>query len=520
MTNKRLRKTQTNLYFIYLWLMKSNVGGKFQPQFNWSITSRCLLLYFQLLILLISSTTYGQSPFSNHYYFSNKFIAAQSILQNNDGTYLFVGSADTIVAGASGSQSGILKKLDSNGNLLWTQYYNFANAYNLSFNKIKKTLDGNYVVVGVIDYGFGVGPTFQDVFFAKLDTMGNTLWMKSYGGIATDIGFDVKELSNGDFLIQSSFGVLVNQDIFNAFQLIKTNAFGDSLWTQLYYHFDGLEQFPVAADQTSDQGFCSVGMKLTANSETVGYIVKTDSTGLEHWNLVIDSTINNELIGVTAGTNTFTVFGNRNIGTAEEPFLAELDLLGNINWMKTINEPNVHLSSVTKTYDNGNALTGVEMLGINSKVILIKIDSSGNKLWKKSFPQLNIDMPTDIRQTLDSGYIITGNTYDNLSYYIFALKTNDSLSVTFVSTELLATNISVFPNPVHQLLELKLNDFDIKTIQSIAITDILGSEVIMANQFDLLNKSIDVTSIESGLYFLKLIFANKQEPKLIKFVKL
>ena len=71
--------------------------------------------------------------------------------------------ADTSVAGAAGSQSGILKKLDSNGNLLWSQYYNFPNAYNLSFNKIKKTLDGTYVVVGVIDYGFGVGPTFQDV---------------------------------------------------------------------------------------------------------------------------------------------------------------------------------------------------------------------------------------------------------------------------------------------------------------------------------------------------------------------
>ena len=88
--------------------------------------------------------------------------------------------ADTSVAGAAGSQSGILKKLDSNGNLLWSQYYNFPNAYNLSFNKIKKTLDGNYVVVGVIDYGFGVGPTFQDVFFAKLDTLGNILWMKNF----------------------------------------------------------------------------------------------------------------------------------------------------------------------------------------------------------------------------------------------------------------------------------------------------------------------------------------------------
>lgn len=502
--------------------MKKSVEDKFQMLRIQRIASSFFYHYFLLLIILISSITKGQSPFSNHYYFPNKFISSQSIVQNNDGTYLLVGSADTSVAGASGSQSGILKKLDSNGNLLWTQYYNFPNAYNLSFNRIKSTLDGKYVVVGVIDYGFSVSPTFQDVFFAKLDTLGNILWMKNYGSIATDIGFDVKELSNGDFLIQSSFGVLVNQDIFNAFQLIKTNAVGDSLWTHQYYNFDGLEQYPLAADETSDQGFCSVGMKLTANSETVGYIVKTDSAGNEQWNLVIDSVINNELIGVIAGTNTITVFGNKNIGTIEEPFLAELDLLGSINWMKTINEPNVHLSSVTKTFDHGYALTGVEMLGINSKVILIKLDGLGNKLWKKSFPQLNIDMPSEIKQTLDSGYIITGNTYDNsiLSYYIFALKTDDSLNVTSVPTELFASNISVFPNPVHQLLELRLNDIDMNTIQSITITDVLGSEVMMANQYDLLNKSIDVTSIKTGLYFLKLTFVNKQQPKLIKFVKL
>ena len=486
------------------------------------IASSFFFYYFLLVIILISYTANGQSSFSNHYYFPNKFISSQSILQNNDGTYLLVGMADTSVAGAAGSQSGILKKLDSNGNLLWSQYYNFPNAYNLSFNKIKKTLDGNYVVVGVIDYGFGVGPTFQDVFFAKLDTLGNILWMKNYGGIGTDIGFDVKELSNGDFLIQSSFGVLVIQNVFNAFQLIKTNAFGDSIWTQPYYHFDGIEQFPLAADQTSDQGFCSVGMKLTGNSETVGYIVKTDSLGVEQWNLVIDSAINNELIGVTAGTNTFTVFGNRNIGTVEEPFLAELDLVGNVNWIKTINEPNVHLSSVTKTYDNGYALTGVEMLGATSKVILIKVDNLGNKLWKKSFPQLNIDMPSDIKQTLDSGYIITGNTYDNssLSYYIFALKTDDSLSVTSVPTESFASNIAVFPNPVHQLLELKMNDVDISTIQSMMITDVLGNEIMVATHNNLLNKTIDVSSIKSGLYFLQLTFVNKQEPELINSVKL
>ena len=64
------------------------------------IASSFFFYYFLLVIILISYTANGQSSFSNHYYFPNKFISSQSILQNNDGTYLLVGMADTSVAGA------------------------------------------------------------------------------------------------------------------------------------------------------------------------------------------------------------------------------------------------------------------------------------------------------------------------------------------------------------------------------------------------------------------------------------
>ena len=51
------------------------------------------------------------------------------------------------------------------------------------------------------------------------------------------------------------------------------------------------------------------------------------------------------------------------------------------------------------------------------------------------------------------------------------------------------------------------------------ITDVLGNEIMVATHNNLLNKTIDVSSIKSGLYFLQLTFVNKQEPGLIKFVK-
>lgn len=69
--------------------------------------------------------------------------------------------------------------------------------------------------------------------------------------------------------------------------------------------------------------------------------------------------------------------------------------------------------SVDTTYDGGYIITGATATGTSTySALLIKADSSGNELWTESFNLTTSDKGNCVKQTIDSGYIVEGCTYD------------------------------------------------------------------------------------------------------------
>ncbi|MBL4656995.1 MAG: hypothetical protein JKX73_03280, partial [Flavobacteriales bacterium] len=209
------------------------------------------------------------------------FVYTYGGLRYEEGTSMVV-TADSGYAmlGTSGSfgfgNSDIyLVKADSNGNYLWSKNYGGTGTdVGLS---IKETADSGFIFCG---YTNSSGAGGYDVYLVRTDAQGDTLWTNTFGGFDWDMGFDVVQTSDGGFAIAGetfSFGAGDN-DVY----LIKTNAAGDSLWTRTY---GGVEQdYARSLFETADSGFIVGGATYTYDVDSGdAYLIKTNALGDTSW---------------------------------------------------------------------------------------------------------------------------------------------------------------------------------------------------------------------------------------------
>lgn len=471
--------------------------------------------YFILLFILFSITSKGQSTFTKEF-LSNNFIQSKSIIQNDDSTYIIVGHVDTLV-NIHQFRTAFVKKMNKNGDLIWTKYYSFPDAYGLFFNKIIKTSDSNYLIVGSIDFGFSVSPTFIDVFVCKIDTSGNMLWNKNYGDVGTDEGIDAIEHNNGEFSIFSSFGKAVNLFVYNAFQIIRTNSIGDSIWTKQYYNNDTIEQFPSKFDITSDGGYILAGNCTNPNATENALLIKTNNNGDTLWTKKLNTNANSDIVGVVSNIGSFTIYGNMDSSVnIKKPFIANFSNAGTTNWFQYLNVFNTHVFSVSPTLDGANVWHCLN----DTTNTIIKTDNLGNILWTKALILNLTYLPSEIIATNDSSYICTGSKDDLFNSAFFLSKLKDSIfSNTAIFSQLQEHAISVFPNPVCNELNFTISESTKEILQNITILTMTGQVHSTYSKSDFMNKKIDISKLESGIYVLSFNTKYNYQIKPIVFVK-
>jgi len=149
----------------------------------------------------------------------------------------------------------------------------FGGTYQDVGYSVQKTSDGGYTVAGYTR-SFGAGG--YDVYIVKTDSSGDTIWTRTYGGVGEDYGYSVQQTTDGGYIVAGgteSFGA-GGRDIY----LIKTDSIGDTLWTRT---FGGVYwDVAISIQQTTDGGYIVAGY-----AESFGAIdgdvclIKTDSNG-------------------------------------------------------------------------------------------------------------------------------------------------------------------------------------------------------------------------------------------------
>jgi hypothetical protein len=302
-------------------------------------------------------TNYSQGIWANH---------GKHIEQVEDGGYIVAGNYQDVTGSGM-----LLLKLDSLGNKLWQKTFTEPTSASFCYGfSAQQTNENGYIIAGYTYINYYDSTQHKDVFIVKTDSLGNEQWRKYFGGTMDDVGSFVRQDNQGNYFIAATTNSYSNGTESDMY-LIKLDSLGDSLWTRTYG--GNLEETATGLWPTNDGGCILVGKSNSfGNGDYNGYIVKTDGNGDTLWTKNYGGsgieTINS--VQQTADNGYVMVGYTSSIGAGDfDMFLLKTDSLGDYNLNTGVNEnPNSKLK--LDVYPNPNK--GVFF--IQSQLKISKID--------------------------------------------------------------------------------------------------------------------------------------------------
>jgi len=437
-----------------------------------------------ILLSAISLINVVRSQTSFHKTFGgNNDDLGNAVQQTSDKGYIIAGETRSYGAG---SRDVYLIKLDSSGNTVFSKTFG-GNSEDYAMT-IDQTSDGGYIM-GAHTASFGQGG--HDHYLIRTNNVGDTLWTKLYGGTSPDGIYSLHQISGGGYIIgghTSSYGAGGHD-----FYLIKTNAVGNTLWTKTYGG-TGADNFRsvVSLKRTLNPFFVLVGETTSfGKGGTDILIISVDgNTGDTTWSKTYGGTANDYAYGVyeTSGPGLVLVGHTNSFGAGGmDIYVIKTDLLGNIQWSKTYGGVGDEFGySIQQTLDKGYIIVGsTNSFGAGSMdVYLIKTDSAGGVEWTKTYGGAMNESGYSVQQTTDGGYIITGNTSSFgaglKDVYVIKTDASGNVSCNWSSANTLVSNSAT----VETSPDLKINS-----------GTIMSSSVTLVNDANTLARSVCDTTV-------------------------
>ena len=257
-------------------------------------------------------------------------------------------------------------------------------------------------------------------------------WETAFGSTAyIELGRSVQETTDGGYIITGWTESSTNgsHDVY----LIKTDANGDSLWSQTFWDilatsYDEGDTEGYSVQQTTDGGYIITGAISPTFIGDNGYLIKTDGNGIEQWTKTFAGT--GFSIQQTTDGGYIITGATESLGNGDsDVYLMKTDGNGIEQWSQTFGGTGNDVGwSVQQTTDGGYIITGVTGSFGNgdSDVYLIKTDGNGIEQWSQTFGGTSYDWGAEVQQTTDGGYVITGNTesFGNGFYDVYLIKTD------------------------------------------------------------------------------------------------
>lgn len=229
----------------------------------------------------------------------------------------------------------------------------------------------------------------------KVDSSFNVLWSRyfekgvflSSGGQTPDGGYvftgTTKTSNDSNYLLS----------------LVKIDSNGNIIWSRNYENYEGAFDRVIAPTKTGNY-FLFSNITFSDSVKRVLFdtrLIKVDSLGDTLWS-VLKKGLHGMWLEQTNDGGCIIIGNHEEIGSSE---LTKFDPFGNIEWSQSY--PNQSYS-LSQTSDGGYIITGSE----RKKLLLLKVNSTGKKLWKKSWGSEVIDRGYCVRETQHRNYIVAG----------------------------------------------------------------------------------------------------------------
>jgi hypothetical protein len=232
-----------------------------------------------------------------------------------------------------------------------------GNGIDIGYSVIQ-TLDGQYIVVGSTS-SYGAGNT--DIYMAKIDSMGNMIWTKTFGGFSNDVGRGVIQLADSSFVI-SGFTNSYGNGGYDAL-VIKADKAGNQQWLRTWGGSDW--DFGYDIIQTGDGNVVICGSTISfGKGKYDGFVSKYDPAGNIIWQKFYGGGEDDEFMGLT-----------------------------------TKNGTEIYVGGITKSYGE-----------TNGDMLMFKLDNSGDSLMRIIYGGAQYDICNDVAINKNNEIILGGGS--------------------------------------------------------------------------------------------------------------
>lgn len=477
---------------------------------------RLVFLCVILLQLLTGNGLFAQVQFTR-VYGGGGYDSGAEVIQTVDNGYLVSGQSSSFSEDLS-SQI-LLFKTDENGYVEWRKLY--GDQFADKAESMVETSDGNLLIAG---FSETIENSYQ--FYAlKLTLAGDTIWTRKYGGSDWDFCKQVVALSDGGFGL---FGQTYSKGAGEGdFYLVRLNSDGDTLWTKTY---GGMaDEFGESIALANDGGFF-----LAGHTESFGaggkdmYVVRTNADGDTLWTQTFGGAEDDYCYAVATTADGGYILGGGTMNLSAD----KLDIIlrkeeGTQQWVKTeSHEGDAYVTDVlVETSTQNVTIAAIVAPGDNGardgRILRYGADGVWNGVAKSHGSQ-EIDEVYDIKLTSDNGYVLVGKTEGYLNRFedVWLVKTNN-LGLT-VGPELGVDEVivgeesfAVFfaPNPAGSRTNFIIDGYSqIAKAHNqplvLKIYDALG-KMVYQKQVKSASQEINILGLSTGIHFYQMTSENE-----------